>query len=319
MILNLVLLFAGFITLIKGADFMVSGASSLAKRLNVSSLVIGLTVVAFGTSAPELTVNILNSMNGRNEAIFGNVIGSNIFNLLFILGFTGMIYPLVVQKNSVKYEVPLSLLAILVLWLLVNDDILTGSGLTVLSRADAVGLMFGFLFFMWYIYRSMKSGNQAEEEQIREYSIPMSSVLVVAGIGMLVGGGYLVTENAVAIAMQFGLSEKLIGLTILAVGTSLPELATCVVAAYKRSTDIAIGNVIGSNIFNIFFIMGINGLIKPVRYVAVLNEDIYVLIAGTLILLISMFTFGRNKLDRWEAMLLFIGYIAYTVYLVYRN
>lgn len=297
---------------------MVSGASSLAKKMKVSALIIGLTIVAFGTSAPELTVNAINSYYGRNEAIFGNVIGSNIFNLLFILGVTGVICPLVVQKNSIKYEVPISFFAIIVLWLLVNDTRLWGSETNVLSLFDAFVLLTGFLFFMYYIYWSMK--NQIDEEDdIRLYSIPVSVGMVLLGVLMLVGGGYLVTEHAVAIAEKFGLSQKLIGLTILAVGTSLPELATSVVAALKKSTDIAIGNVIGSNIFNIFFITGINGLINPIHFPTVLNLDLFVLAGGTIVLLISMFTLSRNKVDRWEAIVFLCLYFAYTGYLIIRN
>ncbi len=316
--LNTVLLFAGFIILIKGADFLVGGASSLAKRLKISALTIGLTIVAFGTSAPELTVNVFASMNGLNDAIFGNVIGSNIFNLLFILGVTGAIYPLVVQKKSVKYEVPFSLLGVGLLWLLVNDVQLFGGDVNVLSRIDAGILMIGFLFFMFYIYRSIKT-EIPDEEEIKEYTIPLSTIMVIGGIAGLVGGGYLVTENAVAIAEYFGLSQKLIGLTILAVGTSLPELATSLVAAFKKNTDIAVGNIIGSNIFNIFFILAINGLINPVEFSPVLNIDIMVLAIGTVLLMVTMFTLNANKLDRWEAIVLLICYFIYMWYLIVRN
>jgi cation:H+ antiporter len=318
MFLKLLLLFTGFVVLIKGADFLVSGASSVARRLNVSSLVIGLTVVAFGTSAPELTVNVINSIYGRNEAIFGNIIGSNIFNLLFILGVTGIIYPLVVQKNSIKYEVPISFIAIGVLWLMVNDGVVKQSADNILSRWDGIGLLLGFLMFMYYIYWSMKTQIE-EENNIKVFGIWVSTGMVLLGMAMLVGGGYLVTENAVSIAERFGLSQKLIGLTILAVGTSLPELATSVVAAYRKSTDIAIGNVIGSNIFNIFFILGINALIQPIDFPSVLNEDLLVLAIGTIALLISMFTLHRNKVDRWEAIIFVIMYLAYTYYLIVRN
>src|SRR5690606_35462472 len=262
MFLNLLLLITGFVILIKGADYMVAGASSLARRFNVSPLVIGLTVVAFGTSAPEMTVNIINSTAGRNEAIFGNIIGSNLFNLLFILGVTGLIYPLVVQKSSVKYEVPFSLSGIFTVWLLVNDQAVRGESNNFLSRIDALILFTGFLIFLVYIYRSLKTKtDDTEGESIKQYKTGISIIMVIGGIAMLIGGGYLVTENAVGIAQHFGLSEKLIGLTILAVGTSLPELATTVVAAFKRQTDIAIGNVVGSNIFNIFLILAINGII----------------------------------------------------------
>ena len=330
MFLNLLLLTCGFAILIKGADFMVAGASSVAKRFNISTLVIGLTVVAFGTSAPEMTVNIINSTAGRNAAIFGNIIGSNMFNLLFILGVTGLIYPLVVQKSSVKYEVPFSLSGILIMWILVNDQVLRGAEHNLLSRVDGLILFTGFLIFLVYIYRSLKTKtDDTEGEPIKEFKLGISILMIVGGIGMLVGGGYLVTENAVSIAQHFGLSEKLIGLTILAVGTSLPELATTVVAAFKRQTDIAIGNVIGSNIFNIFLILGINGLINPIEYPhhehethiehAVLNTDLYVLGIGTLALLVAMFTLNRNKVDRLEAFAFLLLYIGYTYYLIVRN
>lgn len=329
MTLAVVLLLAGFFILIKGADFMVAGASSIAKRYNISPLIIGLTIVAFGTSAPEMTVNMINSYHGRNDAIFGNIIGSNLFNLLFILGVTGLIYPLVVQKSSVKYEVPYSLLGIGLLWVMVNDQLVKGAEENILSRFDAFLLFAGFMVFMVYIYRSLKTKTEADEEQVREYSMLISGIMVAAGIGMLVGGGYMVTDNAVKIAHYFELSEKLIGLTILSVGTSLPELATTAVAAIKRRTDIAIGNVIGSNIFNIFLILSVNGLIRPIAYPvhdhethieqAVLNTDLYVLAIGTVALLISMFTLSRNKIDRWEAFVFLVIYAGYMYYLILRN
>lgn len=318
MLLNTVLLFAGFVVLIKGADYLVGGASSLAIRLKVSALTIGLTIVAFGTSAPELTVNLFSSMNGRNDAIFGNVIGSNIFNLLLILGITGSIYPLVVQKKSVKYEVPFSLFGVGLLWVLVNDVRVFGSDTNVLSRMDAGILVIGFLFFMFYIYKTLKT-EIPDEEEIKEYTVPLSTIMVIGGMIGLVGGGYLVTENAVAIAERFGLSQKLIGLTILAVGTSLPELATSLVAAYKKNTDIAVGNIIGSNIFNIFFILAINGLVNPIAFSPILNIDLMVLAGGTVLLIITMFTLNANKLDRWEAIVLLLCYFVYTWYLIVRN
>src|SRR5690606_8292837 len=196
MFLNLLLLITGFVILIKGADYMVAGASSLARRFNVSPLVIGLTVVAFGTSAPEMTVNIINSTAGRNEAIFGNIIGSNLFNLLFILGITGLIYPLVVQKSSVKYEVPFSLSGIFIVWLLVNDQVVWGRATNFLSRTDALILFSGFVIFMVYIYRSLKNKtDDSQEGSIKEYKTGISVMMVIGGIAMLIGGGYLVTEN----------------------------------------------------------------------------------------------------------------------------
>jgi len=316
MFLALFLLLVGFGVLIKGADFLVNGASSVAKKFNVSSLAIGLTVVALGTSTPELIVSLYSAFEGRSDASFGNVIGSNNFNLLFILGVAGLIYPLTVQRSTVKYEVPLSLLAALVLYVLVNDQIVLGTEVNMLSRWDSAILILFFGFFMMYIYRTMKKVSDYEEAPIKMYTTPLATGMIILGLAMLVGGGTLVVDNAVAIAEYYGLSQRLIGLTILAAGTSLPELATSAVAAYRKNTDIAIGNVIGSNIFNIFFILGITGAIHPIAYNSAMNFDMEVLGATTILLIVFMFTINQRKLDRWEAFILLAGYIAYTVYLV---
>ncbi len=313
---TVVLLFAGFAVLIKGADFLVNGASSLAKKMNISNLAIGLTVVAFGTSAPELIVSLLSAYNGSADASFGNAIGSNNFNLLFILGIAGLIYPLVVQRSTIKYEVPLSILAAVVLFILVNDSMIWGSEKDMLSRTDAFILLAFFGLFMLYIIRTMKNNTDLDQGEIKIYNTWLSIGMAVLGLVMLVGGGKLVVDNAIFIAKDFGMSEKLIGLTILAAGTSLPELVTSCVAAYRKNTDIAIGNVIGSNIFNIFFILGITGSITPLQYSTAMNFDIKVLIGGTILLMVFMFTINTRKLDRWEALILFLGYITYTTYLI---
>lgn len=317
MLLTITLLLVGFVILIKGADFLVGGASSVAKKYNISNIAIGLTVVSFGTSTPELLVSITSSLKGYNSAAFGNIIGSNNFNLLFILGVAGIIYPLVVLRNTVRYEVPLSLLAIVVLYVLVNDVAFWGAEANVLSRVDALILLGFFTFFMFYVYRTMTNATDLDQgESIKLYSTPISIGLVVLGLSLLVGGGTMVVDNAIEIAKYYGLSDKLIGLTILAAGTSLPELATSAVAAYKKNTDIAIGTVIGSNIFNIFFILAATGLVQPLQFDDAMNFDIYVLATATVVLMIFMFTLNKNKLDRWEAVLMLLSYIAYTVYLI---
>jgi cation:H+ antiporter len=322
MLWTIVFLLVGFIVLIKGADFLVNGSSSLAKKMNVSNLAIGLTVVAFGTSTPELIVSTLAALDGKNDASFGNVIGSNNFNLMFILGIAGLIYPLTVQRSTVKYEVPLSILAAIVLFVLVNDNMLWGSAVSspavggVLSRLDAFILLLFFGGFMLYIVRTMKSNSDLDQDEVKTYATWLSIVYVIAGLAMLIGGGKLVVDNAIEIAKHFEVSDKLIGLTILAAGTSLPELVTSCVAAYRKNTDIAIGNVIGSNIFNIFFILSITGLISPMEYSAAMNFDLYILMASTIILMIFMFTINTRKLDRWEAAILLLGYITYTLYLI---
>ncbi|HCM74770.1 MAG TPA: sodium:proton exchanger [Cytophagales bacterium] len=317
MLVQIILLLAGFVILIKGADFLVSGSSSIAKKFNISNLAIGLTVVALGTSMPELIVSVISAVNGKSDAAFGNIIGSNNFNLLFILGVCGLIYPLAVQRNTIKYEVPISLAATLVMLLLVNDQFFSEGASMELSRGESLLLLVGFGMFLLYVYRSMSSTTDLNEgEKIKTYGTWISLGLVLVGLAMLVGGGKLVVDNAIAIAQQAGLSERLIGLTILAAGTSLPELATSAVAAYRKNTDIAIGNVVGSNIFNVLFILGTTGLIHPVGFNAALNFDIYILIASTIILMVFMFTLSRRQLDRWEAFILLAGYITYTVYLI---
>jgi len=320
MLIPIVLLLVGFGVLIKGADFLVNGASSLAKKYGISNLAIGLTVVAFGTSMPELIVSTMAAYSGKPDAAFGNVIGSNNFNLLFILGICGLIYPLVVQRNTVKYEVPLSLLAAVVLFVLVNDSMIWGEDhKNTLSRLDASVLLLFFGLFLFYIYRTMKKTSGFGEtggDPIKIYKPIVATGLALLGLVMLIGGGKLVVDNAVEIAKAFGLSEKLIGLTILAIGTSLPELATSAVAAYRKNTDIAIGNVIGSNIFNVFFILGITGSITEIPFNVDLNFDLYVFAISTVVLMIFMFTLNTRKLDRWEAAIMLIGYAMYTLYLV---
>lgn len=317
MFLPFLLLVAGFVILIKGADFLVDGSASIAKKYNISNLAIGLTVVAFGTSTPELLVNVMSSVKGYNDAAFGNVIGSNILNLLLILGISGLIYPLVVQRNTVSFEVPLSLIAAIVLFIVVNDSLIWGNSENVLSRIDALILLICFGLFMFYIARTMKNGlSEDEGTPVKIYSAWLSVFFIVLGLALLVGGGSLVVDNAVTIAKHYGLSEKLIGLTILAAGTSLPELATSAVAAYRKNTDIAVGNVVGSCIFNIFLILGITGMIRPTPYNAIMNFDLYVLGASTVLLMIFMFTINQRKLDRWEALIMLLSYFTYAIVLV---
>jgi cation:H+ antiporter len=316
MILTVSLLLLGFAVLIKGADFLVSGASSIAKKMGISTLAIGLTVVAFGTSTPELIVSLLSAIDGKSDASFGNIIGSNNFNLLFILGISGMIYPLVVQRNTIRYEIPISIVAVIVLYLLVNDVLLWQAKTNQLTRVDSFILLVFFLIFMLYIYRTMKLESEYEETPVKIYTTFVSVLLTIIGLIMLVAGGKLVVNNAVELARHFGLSEKIIGLTILAAGTSLPELATSAVAAYKKNTDIAIGNVVGSNIFNIFFILGVTGMVRPMQFNAAMNFDMYVLGLSSFILMIFMFTLNMRKLDRWESFILLIGYIVYVIFLI---
>lgn len=314
MLLQIGLLILGFVVLIKGADWLVNGASSLAKKHNVSDLAIGLTVVAFGTSAPEMVVNIFASLQNHQEIVFGNIIGSNNFNLFVILGIAGLITPLVVQSSTVRREIPLSFIAIILLFFLANDFLLPDRH--VLSRIDGVILLAMFGLFLFYVYRQLKADPAEMEDLDLVHSHGKIWLLILIGLAGLVIGGRLVVTSAIEMATSMGVSEKIIGLTIVAAGTSLPELATSVVAALKKNNDIAVGNIIGSNIFNIFLILGVSSLVRPLDFDASFNTDLYFLGLGTIVLLIFMFTGKKKKLDRWEAALLLIGYVVYTVKLV---
>ncbi len=315
MLINSLLLVLGLIILIKGADWFVDGASALAKRFNVSDLAIGLTVVAFGTSAPELVINLMAAVEQQHDIVLGNIIGSNIFNLFAILGISGLIAPLAVQSSTVWKEIPLSLLAAILVLVLANP--LFGGTDGVLSRTDGFILLVFFFGFLYYVYTQLASDPQtAVHSQEGLMSSGKMSALIVVGLTGLVVGGRLVLDNAVDLATQLGVSEKVIGLTIVAAGTSLPELATSILAAIKKNNDIAVGNIIGSNIFNIFLILGASAVISPVTYSILFNRDVFVLIGGTVFLFGAMFVSGKKRLDRWEAALLLSAFVVYTVLLI---
>jgi cation:H+ antiporter len=317
MTVQILLLILGLGLLILCAEWLVSGASSLARRFRISDLTIGLTVVAFGTSAPELVVNLFASTTEHQDIVFGNILGSNNFNLFIILGIAGMIIPLKVQVSTVWKEIPMSLAALVIFYLMVN--IPSGGNQRVLGRIDGVILLALFGFFQYYIYRQIK--NYEPEHAGSHNSGPLWKTItfILLGLTGLVIGGRLVVSNAVLLAKALGISEKVIGLTIIAAGTSLPELATSVVAALKKNTDIAVGNIIGSNIFNLLLIGGMVSVVKPVAYDQVFNTDFYILAAGTVILFINMFTWKKHRLDRWEAALLLLLYVSYTVYMIMKE
>ncbi|MBD3616812.1 MAG: calcium/sodium antiporter [Gracilimonas sp.] len=314
MLIPILWLIIGLLLLIKGADWLVNGASALAKKFNVPDLAIGLTVVAFGTSAPELVVNVMGSIEGHHEIVFANIIGSNNFNLLVILGISGMITPLVVHSSTVWKEIPLSLFAAILLFILAND-FWSPDSFTV-SRIDGVIFLLLFCGFLFYVYKQLSSDSAEIETPEKPYSQIKIWSFIILGLAGLVLGGRLVVNNAIEIATVLGLSEKIIGLTIIAAGTSLPELATSIVAAMRKNVDIAVGNIVGSNIFNIFLILGVSSLVNPIHYNPSFNSEMYLLGGGTLLLYIGMFTGQKRKLDRWEAALLLIAFLAYTGYLV---
>jgi cation:H+ antiporter len=315
MFVKLLLLILGFALLLKGADWLVSGASSLAKRFRISELAIGLTIVAFGTSAPELVVSVMGALDGHNEVVMGNVIGSNNFNLFIILGFAGLMQPLWVQHSTVWREIPYSLLAVVLLWLLANDSLLW-NGPSQIGRLDSLLLLLLFVLFLSYVYRSLRREKAFPEAEssTKSFSTKKSSILILVGLAGLVLGGRLVIDQALAIAYYLQVDERIIGLTVVAAGTSLPELATSVVAALRKRADLAVGNIIGSNIFNIFFVLGTSALIRPVGFNSAFNLELYILMAGTVFVFVAMFTGGRQRLDRWEAFFLLAIYLLYSYY-----
>src|SRR5690606_10954374 len=283
MLIPILLLIAGLTILIFGANYMVEGASALAKKFNISNLAIGLTVVAFGTSAPELVVNTFAAVEGHSDIVFGNVLGSNNFNLFIILGITGLITPLAVQSSTAWKEIPISFIAIIVLYFVVNDVMLFSSETSVLGRVDGGILILCFLLFLFYVYKQLKTDPTETEElvNISALSGAKMALFIIGGLVGLVYGGHLVVNNAIEIAESLGISQKIIGLTVVAAGTSLPELATSVVAALRKNADIAVGNIIGSNIFNIFLILGASSVLNPILFDPVFNMDMYVLAGGT--------------------------------------
>lgn len=316
MIIATLLIISGFVSLIYGANWLVDGASSLAKKNNVSDLVIGLTIVAFGTSAPELVVNSVASFNGLSDIVFGNIIGSNNFNLFIILGISGLIYPIAVQSSTAWKEIPVSLFVALLLLLLANDLFIDQN--PEISRVDGMILLIGFICFVYYVFTQLKQ-EKVEVIAYEEKSNNKIWGLVIFGIAGLIIGGKLVVDNSIEIATELGVSQKIIGLTIIAAGTSLPELVTSIVAALKKNSDIAIGNVIGSNIFNVLLILSISSFLNPIKYNPNFNQDLLILIGGTVFLMIAMFTGKRKKIDRWEALVLLSFYLIYTTYLVLKE
>jgi cation:H+ antiporter len=316
MIYAFLILVLGLILVVKGADWLVEGAASLARKFNVSDLAIGLTIVAFGTSAPELVVNGYASYEGHSAMVFGNVIGSNIFNLFMILGVAGLIIPLTVQSSTVWKEIPFALFSIVLVWLLTSSFL---SDSRILSRVDGILLLSLFAGFLFYVFTQLKSDPTQLEIQQGHTSNYKIALKIIGGLAGLVIGGKLVLENAVSIARSFEVSERIIGLTIVAAGTSLPELATSVVAAYRKKSDIAVGNIIGSNIFNFLLIFGVSSVIRPISYDPVFDFDLLMISVGTVLLFIAMFTGKKKKLDRWEAAILLGTFIVYTFYLIYEK
>ncbi|MBK8983271.1 MAG: calcium/sodium antiporter [Ignavibacteria bacterium] len=315
--ISILFLIAGFIFLIIGANKLVEGASSLASKLGIPDIVIGLTVVAFGTSAPELVVNVMASVNGNSDLVLGNVLGSNIFNVLGILGITSMIYPLTVKTDTTWLEIPMSLLAAVALFFLVSDVSFDGANSDFLSRTDGIVLLLFFSIFLVYNIKVSQNESSYETENNKiEFTYLKSFLYLIIGLTGLVAGGNLIVRGAVDIATMIGLSERVIGLTIVSIGTSLPELATSIAAVKKKNVDIAIGNVVGSNIFNIFLVLGISVVVSPFRINQDSMFDIYVNILAGILLFAFIFIGRGRQLVKWEGFLFLSIYLVYLIILV---
>lgn len=370
----------GFVLVIKGADLLIDGASSLARKFGISSIIIGLTVVAFGTSVPELVINIFSAIQGNTDVALGNIIGSNVANILLILGLTAAIFPLDVKVTTAWKEVPFSLFAAFLLFILCNDSLIDGTKESFLSRSDGIVLFAFFGIFLYYVIEMalkhreespipidinnekvkgddthlkkaedtnentenisvsnsadtttqvrkerLKSSRELEEEgkkpgsDKKELSGLAIFFYISGGLIALVFGGKWVVDGAIAIATKFGMSEFLISATIVAVGSSLPELVTSLVAAYKKEPDLSVGNIVGSNIFNIFWVLGISAIIRPIPVKIGINMDLIFLMVITLYLFLFMFIGKKYKLERWQGIFFAVLYVFYVIYIIVRG
>lgn len=315
MLLDIILLLTGFVVLIYGANKLVDGGSVLAARLNVPNIVIGLTVVAFGTSAPELVVNLVSSLDNNSAIALGNVLGSNIFNILGIAGITAILYPLAVKKTTTWVEVPLTVMAAIILLLMVNSYSGENPAGYVITRAEGAILLFFFALFMTYTFILAKRG-EAEEVEIKNYTLTKSTFFILIGLTGLIAGGRMLVSGAIGIAEMLGVSQRIIGLTIISIGTSLPELATSLIAARKNNVDMAIGNVVGSNIFNTFLVLGISAMVNPIHTTADSMLDLMVNVIASLLLFAFIFTGRGRKINRWEGILFTLFYVVYLILLI---
>ena len=314
MILNILLLIIGLALVVGGANFLTDGAASIAKRFRLSDLVIGLTVLAFGTSAPELTVSLMASLKGIADIAIGNVIGSNIFNILAIVGITALIMPLTMSNSTIRIEIPLTILSSAVLFFMANDRLFDMAGENVITRTEGFVLLAFFLIFLFYTF-NMSKGEESPG-QVRQFALPLSIIMVIGGLVALVFGGDLFVDNAAMLAGRMGVSESVVAITIVAGGTSLPELVTTLVAAIKKRPGMAIGNIVGSNLFNILLILGVSSSISPIRIQGITVVDYGIFILSAILLYVFGLFFGDKTIKRFEGSILLSLFICYTVYLV---
>ena len=318
MVLNIILLLVGLVMILLGANSLTDGAASVAKKLNVSDLVIGLTIVAFGTSAPELVISVLSSLNGSAGLAIGNVVGSNVFNILMIVGFTALIMPMKVGVGTMIKEIPLVVLSSLVLLFMSNDMLLDHSASNAISRTDGLVLLCFFLIFMRYTFAIAHQDTESQGE-VKELPMWKSALYILVGLTCLIFGGQFFVDGASGVARVLGVSDAVIGLTLVAGGTSLPELATSVTAALKKNPGIAIGNVIGSNLFNIFFVLGCSSSVSSLPMGQINNIDMLTLVFSSLLFWFFGWFFKERTITRIEGGVMVTCYIIYTAFLIYQQ
>ncbi len=314
MFLQILILIAGLLLILFGANYLVDGSSSIAKKFGLSEFIIGLTIVGIGTSTPEMVVSFLSSFQGKADMAIGNIVGSNIFNTMLILGVTALISPLMITKSNLRKDIPLNIIVTVLLIVLGMNQTLFGFGENQLSRLDGAILL---AVFAWYIWSSFKSDSADEEDsQTKEYSVLISIFLILGGLAGLIIGGKLFVNSATELAKMFGVSDKFIAITVMAAGTSMPELATCVVAALKGRGQLALGNVLGSNISNILLILGGAALINPLSFSGMTAFDLGAVLVCAIFILASAYMFKKKQLDRFEGTILILMEVAYMWYLI---
>ena len=314
--IQILILLGGLLLILLGANYLVDGSSSIAKRYGLSEFVIGLTIVGIGTSSPEMVVSFMSAIQGKADMAIGNVAGSNIFNTLMILGITALISPLVITKNNLKKDIPLNILVTALLIILGMNFTFFGIGDDVISRFDGALLLGIFAWYMWSSFKSDNNDEDEENEGIVVRNMPVSILMVTGGLAALIIGGRLFVNSATALAQMFGVSDKFIAITVMAAGTSMPELATCAVAAFKGRGQLALGNILGSNISNILLILGGSALITPLSFSGMTSVDIGVLMLCSILILLSAYIFDKKKIDRIEGTIFLLVQIAYMWYLI---
>ncbi len=312
--MNLILLLIGLGLVVLGADWLVNGASSIARRAGISEFVIGLTIVGFGTSCPELVVSLTGAIEGNSDISVGNVVGSNIFNALFILGLTALVLPVGMTDKNRRIDIPITLVVTILLVVLGITGSMSGP---VISRWEGVVMLLVFSVYLFYCFKS-DSKDEFSETQQATLSFPKAIALTLTGLAGLIFGGDLFVDSATALARQIGVSDKFIAVTILAGGTSLPELATSLTAAIRGKEQLALGNILGSNVFNAMLILGLSSIITPLSFASMNVVDIAALILSSVLLLIWAYTGSRNRIDRWEGAAMLLCYVAYNVFLFSR-